>query len=79
MSELTQVEAGVLSSPVFARARWVAAIAAVLSLLLMWQYPGGTSLNARTVGYSPAQNFLSDLGMTVAYNGRANGLGVLHC
>jgi hypothetical membrane protein len=72
MSELTQVE---LSSPVFARARWVAAISAVLSLWSMWEYPGGTSLNARTAGYSLTQNFLSDLGMTVAYNGEANGLG----
>ena len=75
MSELTQVEAGVLTSCVFARARWAAAIAVVLSSWSMWQYPGGTSLNAHTVGYSLTQNFLSDLGMTVAYNGQPNGLG----
>lgn len=41
----------------------------------MGQYPGGTALDARTVGYSLDQNFLSDLGMTVAYDGRANTLG----
>lgn len=41
----------------------------------MGQYPGGTALDARTIGYSLDQNFLSDLGMTVAYDGRANTLG----
>ena len=53
----------------------MATIAAALAILSMAQYPGGTPLDARTVGYAPAQNFLSDLGMTVAYNGQANALG----
>jgi hypothetical membrane protein len=44
-------------------------------LLAMVQYPGGTSINAGTIGYTFDQNFLSDLGMTVAYNGRPNHPG----
>ena len=75
MAALTPAESRLLSSRVFARARWVAAIAVVLSLLSMGQYPGGTSLNAQTIGYSLSKNFLSDLGMTIAYNGVANGFG----
>ena len=38
-------------------------------------YPGGTLRDASVPGYSPFQNFLSDLGMTVAYNGAANRPG----
>lgn len=38
-------------------------------------YPGGTPLDATTTGYSLSRNFLSDLGRTVAYNGRPNQLG----
>jgi hypothetical protein len=56
-------------------APWLALFAAVLTLLAMRQYTGGTALDARTIGYAPDQNFLSDLGMTVAYDGRANTLG----
>ncbi len=41
----------------------------------MWLYPGGTPLDPHTVGYRFTQNFLSDLGMTVAYNGTSNRLG----
>ena len=45
------------------------------ALLAMLRYPGGTQLDAHTVGYTLDQNFLSDLGMTVAYDGRGNALG----
>ena len=41
----------------------------------MLRYPGGTTLDARTPGYSISRNFLSDLGRTVAYNGERNYLG----
>jgi hypothetical membrane protein len=41
----------------------------------MARYPGGTALDRSSPGYSPAQNFLSDLGMTVAYGGQPNRLG----
>jgi hypothetical membrane protein len=42
----------------------------------MFRYPGGTPLNhARTTRYSLTSNFLSDLGMTVAYNGARNRAG----
>jgi len=47
----------------------------VCALLAMLRYPGGTPLDAHTVGYTFDQNFLSDLGMTVAYDGRRNALG----
>ena len=38
-------------------------------------YPGGTLRDRSTRGYSLVGNFLSDLGMTVAHNGRSNRLG----
>ena len=41
----------------------------------MARYPGGTLLDHNTKGYSLSQNFLSDLGMTVAYDGQDNLLG----
>jgi hypothetical membrane protein len=41
----------------------------------MLRYPGGTGLDATTNGYSLSHNFLSDLGMTVAYNHEPNRLG----
>jgi hypothetical membrane protein len=47
----------------------------VCALLAMSRYPGGTQLDAHTVGYTFDRNFLSDLGMTVAYDGRGNALG----
>jgi len=40
-------------------------------------YPGGTLLTRSSAGYSLTENFLSDLGMTVAYNGRPNMLGAM--
>jgi hypothetical protein len=43
----------------------------------MMLYPGGTARERSTVGYAPSQNFLSDLGMTVAYNGQTNRIGAL--
>lgn len=56
-------------------APWLALFAAVLTLLAMRQYTGGTALDARTIGYALDQNFLSDLGMTVAYDGQSNAVG----
>jgi hypothetical membrane protein len=41
----------------------------------MLRYPGGTLLDHSTRGYSLTHNFLSDLGMTVAWGGEANRLG----
>lgn len=41
----------------------------------MLRYPGGTTLDASTGSYSLSRNFLSDLGMTVAFNGHPNRLG----
>jgi hypothetical protein len=43
----------------------------------MIQYPGGTALDRASEGYSLSRNFLSDLGMTVAYGGQPNALGAL--
>jgi hypothetical membrane protein len=43
----------------------------------MLLYPGGTPRERSTVGYSASHNFLSDLGMTVAYNGQTNRIGAL--
>ena len=44
----------------------------VASLLL---YPGGTYLDRSARGYSFFHNFLSDAGMTVAFNGQPNPVG----
>lgn len=53
--------------------------AMTLSVMLtgaaMLLYPGGTSHDRTRIGYSLTQNFLSDLGMTVAYNGAPNRAG----
>ena len=55
--------------------RMVVVIAVALALGAAMRYPGGTPLSPSSSGYSPTQNFLSDLGMTVAYNGQPNALG----
>lgn len=57
------------------RAQWTAGVAATLCVLAMLHYPGGTFIDASTRNYSLSQNFLSDLGMTVAHDGRPNGPG----
>jgi hypothetical membrane protein len=62
---------------VFAWSRWSIAVSAALSITAMLLYPGGTVLDASTRGYSLTQNFLSDLGMTVAYGGRPNRVGAI--
>lgn len=57
------------------RAEYAAVVAIALAVVAIATYPGGTSLDHTTRGYAVAQNFLSDLGMTVAYDGRPNVLG----
>lgn len=62
---------------VFRRVRWAAGIATVLAIVAGIRYPGGTFQDHSTRGYSFFENFLSDLGMTVAHNGEPNRLGAL--
>jgi hypothetical membrane protein len=62
---------------VFRRVRWAAGIATVLAIVAGIRYPGGTFQDHSTRGYSFFENFLSDLGMTIAHNGEANRLGAL--
>jgi hypothetical membrane protein len=57
------------------RAQWTAGVALVLAIGAMMRYPGGTPLDATSAGYSLSRNFLSDLGMTVAYDRLPNRLG----
>ena len=64
-----------MPSTVFQRAWRTAFLALVLAIGAGLRYPGGTPLNPATVGYSMSWNFLSDLGMTVAYNGQPNRMG----
>jgi hypothetical membrane protein len=64
-----------MQSTVFQRAWLTACVALALAIGAGLRYPGGTPLNPATVGYSMPQNFLSDLGMTVAYNGQPNRMG----
>lgn len=60
---------------IFKRGQVLTAAAICLALVSIVLYPGGTFLDHSIPRYSPFQNFLSDLGMTVAYNGGANRLG----
>jgi len=62
---------------VFRRVRWAAGIATVLIIVSGLRYPGGTFQDHSTRGYRFFENFLSDLGMTVAHDGGANRLGAL--
>jgi hypothetical membrane protein len=62
---------------VFSRARWATRLAALLAIASMTRYPGGTPLDPSSKGYSITHNFLSDLGMTVAYDGQPNAAGAL--
>jgi hypothetical protein len=64
-----------MPTTVFARGRWIVGVAVVLAIVSMIRYPGGTTLDPSPHGYSVWQNFLSDLGMTVAYDHRPNRLG----
>jgi hypothetical membrane protein len=57
------------------RAQWIVVVATAIAVAAMLRYPGGTALDTTTLGYSLAYNFLSDLGMTVAYNHEPNRLG----
>lgn len=57
------------------RAQGIIAVATAIAVCAMLRYPGGTPLDATTLGYSLSHNFLSDLGMTVAYNHESNRLG----
>jgi len=60
---------------VFKRTTLTTLVAAALGAGAMARYPGGTAHDRSSVGYSLSRNFLSDLGMTVAYNGAPNRLG----
>jgi hypothetical membrane protein len=57
------------------RVRWTVGVALALAAGAVLRYPGGTPLDASSQGYSIPRNFLSDLGMTVAYDGQPNKLG----
>jgi hypothetical membrane protein len=64
-----------MSSNLSRRARWTVGFASVLAIGAMTRYPGGTVLDRTSPGYSLSRNFLSDLGMTVAYDRLPNRLG----
>ena len=62
-------------SAAFLRAQWTAAGATVAGIIAMFLYPGGTARDHASAGYSIANNYLSDLGMTVAWDGQPNRIG----
>lgn len=62
---------------VFTRARWAAFVATVLAIVAALRYPGGTFNDPSTRGYTFTENFLSDLGATVAHNGEPNRFGAV--
>ena len=49
-------------------------IYALFNILAMVFYPGGTSIDRDTIGYSFLDNFFSDLGMARTYSGEPNTL-----
>ena len=49
----------------------------VVSFVAMLVYPGGTTTDATTSGYTFVNNFFSDLGLTVAHNGNANTISAI--
>lgn len=59
----------------FQRARLAVVVATTLAFAAMARYPGGTPRDATSRGYSLSRNFLSDLGMTTAWDHRPNRLG----
>ena len=60
---------------IFTLSRWASGTSVVLAVVAMLVYPGGTVRDPTTRGYRLFQNFMSDLGMTVAHGGRPNDLG----
>lgn len=64
-----------VTTRLFTRARWSAALAATLGVVAMLLYPGGTALDRTSHHYSLTQNFLSDLGMMAAWDGAPNRVG----
>ncbi|HSQ32019.1 MAG TPA: hypothetical protein VLN49_19315 [Gemmatimonadaceae bacterium] len=62
---------------IFTLGRRAATLAGGLAAVAIWTYPGGTFRDHATQGYSLTHNFLSDLGMTVAHDGRVNTLGAI--
>ncbi len=57
---------------IFILARWASVASVALAGMAMLLYPGGTIRDPSTSGYSFFQNFLSDLGRTVAWGGQPN-------
>ena len=57
---------------IFSYARWTGVWSLLLTGLAMLAYPGGTLRNPSAHGYSFFQNFISDLGATVAWGGQPN-------
>jgi hypothetical protein len=62
----------VLTLRILTLSRWAIGIALALFVLAMVLYPGGTVNDASTSGYDFFRNFGSDLGRTIAFNGRSN-------
>jgi len=62
----------VRTARILALSRWAIGIAAALFVLAMLLYPGGTRYDASSSGYDFFRNFGSDLGRTVALDGRPN-------
>ena len=49
----------------------------ILIHIAMMFYPGGTRLDPNIQGYSFFSNFISDLGLTISYSGKANTISYL--
>jgi hypothetical protein len=61
----------------FRLVRIAIAVATALGIVSMIAYPGGAAYDRARTGYAFWHNFLSDLGMTVAFNGQRNTPGAM--
>ena len=53
------------------------AVYVLFNILAMFLYPGGTSIDKNKIGYSFYENFFSDLGMVMTYDGESNRISRL--
>ena len=62
---------------VLAASRHASALSTLLAIAAMFIYPGGSRYHRNAGHYTFFQNYLSDLGTSVAYGGASNGIGAM--
>ena len=62
---------------VLAAGRHASVLSTLLAIAAMFIYPGGSRYHRNAGHYTFFQNYLSDLGSSVAYGGASNGIGAM--